>query len=394
MTDIYADPERAAVELTQRMVRMNTVNPPGNEAACIDLLAEILEAAGFAVTRHDFAPGRPNLIARLAGSGDRPPLCFAGHVDTVPPGTAPWRIDPFSGEIVEGRLHGRGSSDMKSGIAAMAMAAAASAERFRREGAGLTLVIVSAEESGCEGSFDLANHRELLGPAGAMVVPEPTANFPMVGHKGAFWLTARTRGVSAHGSMPERGDNAIYKIARAVSVLETFDFAVPPHPHLGPPTLNVGIVSGGVAFNTVPDAAEIGIDIRTVPELDSAALRDRLAAALGPDVELETRLNVPALWTDPDDPWVQSVFERVAPLLGFRPEVRTVTYFTDGAALREAFGDVPALICGPGEPGLAHQTDEYCEVARIAQAVGMYRAMMAAWCETESGDSPKERKPI
>lgn len=378
MADPHESPERAAVELARQLVRMNTVNPPGNEAACIGLLADILESAGFAVARHDFAPGRPNLIARWTGNGKRPPLCFAGHVDTVPLGSAAWRRDPFSGEIADGRLHGRGASDMKSGIAAMVTAAVAAA-KASRDGAGLLLVIVPAEETGCEGSFDLAQHRELLGTAGAMVVPEPTANLPMVGHKGAFWLTARTRGVSAHGSMPERGVNAIYKMARAIQALEAFDFDLPPHPHLGPPTLNVGIVSGGATFNTVPDAAEIGIDIRTVPELDCTALGNRLAATLGPNVELETRLDVPALWTDPGDPWVRSVFERVAPLLGFEPEIRTVTYFTDGAALRPAFGGIPTLICGPGEPGLAHQTDESCEVARIEQAVGMYRAMMAAW---------------
>jgi succinyl-diaminopimelate desuccinylase len=381
MTDPEESPERAAVELTQQLVRMNTVNPPGNEAACMDLLAEILEAAGFQIARHDFAPGRPNLIARLDGGGDRPPLCFAGHVDTVPVGSVPWNRAPFSGDIVDGRLYGRGSSDMKAGIAAMATAAAASAADARRRGTGLMLVIVPAEETGCQGSFDLAEHPELLGPAGAMVVPEPTANLPMVGHKGAFWLRARTRGVSAHGSMPERGENAIYKLARAISVLETFDLGLPPHPHLGPPTLNVGIVSGGVTFNTVPDAAECGVDIRTIPDLDGVALHARLAEALGPEVELERRLNVPALWTDPEDPWVQSVFDRVAPILGQRPEVRAVTYFTDGAALRRAFGDIPTLICGPGEPGLAHQIDEYCEVAKIEQAVAMYRAMMTAWGE-------------
>lgn len=373
-------PERAAVELTRRLVRIDTVNPPGNEAAAIDVLAEILEGAGFEIARHDFAPGRPNLVARRGGgNADRPPLCFVGHVDTVPLGSAPWRRDPFSGDIADGKVHGRGAADMKGGIAAMVAAAMASAKGIG-ERAGLTLVVVSAEETGCEGSFHLAENPALLGAAGAMVVPEPTANLPMVGHKGAFWLDAGTRGVSAHGSMPEQGENAIYKIARAIRTLEKFDFDLPPHPHLGPPTINVGTVSGGVGINSVPDAAGIGVDIRTIPGMDSAALRKRLAEALGPEVALDVRLNVPALWTDPEHPWVRATFERIAPILGFRPEARTVTYFTDGAALRRAFGEIPTLICGPGEPGLAHRTDEYCAVERIGTAVRMYRAMMAAWC--------------
>ena len=215
-----------------------------------------------------------------AAGQERPPLCFTGHVDVVPLGAAPWKKDPFAGETDAGRLYGRGSSDMKSGVAAFVTAAVRLAPHLERT-AGLALVITAGEETGCEGAFHLQRDG-VLGRAGALVVAEPTSNYPFVGHKGALWLRAKTRGVTAHGSMPERGDNAVYKAARAVSELAAFRFANPPHPLMGQATLNVGTIQGGLNINSVPDQAVIGVDIRTVPTLNHHELLAALAAPTRP----------------------------------------------------------------------------------------------------------------
>jgi succinyl-diaminopimelate desuccinylase len=361
---------------------MNTINPPGNENQCCDHLADRLSAAGFSCARFEFAPRRTSLVARIGGGSGKAPLCFTGHVDVVPLGGAPWSHDPFAAEIVDDKLYGRGSSDMKSGVAAF-IAAALDLAGELKEGPGLVLVITAGEETGCEGAFDLARRHEvdrILGSAGAIVVAEPTANYPLVGHKGAFWLEASTVGVTAHGSMPERGDNAIYKAARAVSALERFAFEAAPHPLMGRATLNVGTVRGGLNINSVPDAARIGIDIRTVPGISHPALYGCLCQHLGEDVRLETVLDVASVYTDPADPWLQSVFAVMAPLLGEAPVPRSVSYFTDAAALTQAYGGPPTVILGPGEPQLAHQTDEYCHVHRIEQAVLAYRQIIKEWC--------------
>ncbi len=371
-----------AVALTQALVRMNTINPPGHEDQCAAHLGALLEAAGFACATYDFAPRRTSLVARIGGDPARPPLCFTGHVDVVPLGAAPWSHDPFAAEIADGRLYGRGSSDMKSGVAAFVSAAIELAPHLAR-GPGLVLVITAGEETGCEGAFDLAARHKLvriLGTAGAMVVAEPTANYPLVGHKGALWLQAKTTGVTAHGSMPERGDNAIHKAARAVSALERFDFGVAPDPLMGRATLNVGTIRGGINVNSVPDAAEIGVDIRTIPGQRHAELLGCLCRHLGPDVELRTLLDVESVYTDPADPWLQRVFAVMAPLLGEAIVPRSVTYFTDAAALGPAYGAPPTVILGPGEPQLAHQTDEYCHVPRIEQAVVANRELIRDWC--------------
>ena len=372
-----------AVALTQALVRMNTINPPGNEIQCCDYLAGMLSAAGFSCDQYEFAPQRSSLVAKIGGtSTGKAPLCFTGHVDVVPLGAAPWSHDPFAAEIVDGKLYGRGSSDMKSGVAAFVVAALDLAAELK-EGPGLVLIITAGEETGCDGSFDLAKRHEtqgILGNAGAIVVAEPTANYPLVGHKGAFWLKARATGITAHGSMPEYGDNAIYKAARAVSALEQFEVASVPHSLMGQATLNVGTIHGGININSVPDAAEIGIDIRSIPGINHEILYERLSHHLGDDVQLDTVLDVASVFTDPANPWMQSVFALMAPILGEVPVPRSVSYFTDAAALTLAFGDPPTVILGPGEPQLAHQTDEYCRVTLIEQAVVAYRQIIKEWC--------------
>jgi succinyl-diaminopimelate desuccinylase len=365
-------------ELTREMLRLNTVNPPGNEEACARMLGKILEDSGFAIRYHSFGVGRVNLIANIGGSADAAPLCFTGHMDVVPLGAAAWSKDPFAGETDAGKLYGRGSSDMKSGVAAFVAAAAGMATKLART-PGLELVITAGEETGCEGAFHLL-HDKVLGRAGAVVVAEPTSNYPFVGHKGAFWLHAKATGVTAHGSMPDQGVNAVYKAARAIGKLEAFQFRNPPHDLMGQATLNVGTVRGGLNINSVPDEAIVAIDIRTVPTVNHRDLLDELSRQLAPDATLETLMDLEPVYTTPEDEWMQSVFEVMTPILGVRPSPRAATYFTDAAALSRAYGDPPTVILGPGEPQLAHQTDEYCVVDRIEQSVAAYQEIIRRWC--------------
>jgi len=366
------------VELSKELVRMNTINPPGREEPCARHLGALLESAGFRVRYHAYGDDRVNLVASIGGESTKPPLCLTGHIDTVPLGAAPWSVDPFAAETGDGKLYGRGTSDMKCGVAALTVAALNSA-KYLSSTPGLTLVITAGEETGCEGAFHL--YRDgVLDRAGAVVVAEPTSNYPFVGHKGALWLKATARGVTAHGSMPEKGVNAIYKAARAVTKLEAFRFDNPSHALMGQATLNVGTIRGGLNINSVPDAAEIAIDIRTVPTVDHGKLIQTLATQLGADVELESLMDLEAVYTDAGHAWMQEVFEIMRPLLGEQPKPRVATYFTDAAALNLAYANPPTVILGPGEPQMAHQTDEYCTVQRIDVAVDAYEQIIRRWC--------------
>ena len=363
--------------LTRELLAFNTINPPGMERACARHLGAMLESAGFSVDYHEFAQARTSLVARI-GNGSSPPLCFTGHIDTVPLGAARWTHDAFAGETDGDRLYGRGSTDMKSGIAAFVCAALALAPDLAR-GPGLVLVITAGEEIGCEGARFLADQR-LLGSAGAIVVAEPTANYPYVGHKGLAWFEVETHGTTAHGSMPEVGDNAIVKMARVIGDLERFRFPVESHPVMGRPTLNVGTISGGLNTNSVPDEARITLDTRTVPGIDHGHLCRSLEALLAPrGASVRKIVDTPPLYTEPANAWVQQVFEACTPYLEARPEPRTITFSTDGADLKRGFGGPPAVILGPGEPKLAHQTDEWCSLNRIEQSVDLFRSLMLSW---------------
>jgi len=368
------------LSLTRKLLRFNTMNPPGHERECAQYLGSLLEGAGFKVTFYDFAEARTNLIARLEGTGQKSPICFTGHTDTIPLGATPWKWDPFTGETQGDKLYGRGASDMKGGVAAMIVAALGIAAT-KPQGGSLALLFTAGEETGCLGARHLGGWEGLPGNVGALVVGEPTSNYPVVGHKGALWMEGVARGVAAHGSMPEKGVNAVYKAARAVTRLEAFSFPDPPHPVLGRPTLNVGTFSGGVNINSVPDEALVGIDVRTVPGQSHEGIREALASLVGEDMELSFLVSAGPLWTDPEHPWIQEAGNMAASVLGEPLEPRSVPYFTDASELVSLLGGPPALVLGPGEASMAHQTDEYCLVSRLEQAVEIYSRIARRWME-------------
>jgi succinyl-diaminopimelate desuccinylase len=365
------------VALTQQMVRTNTVNPPGNEAKLAAELRDALTSIGLTVVVQALEPERANVIAwnqNVTG----PRLCFTGHLDTVPLGTAAWRHAAHGGEIVGDRLYGRGTSDMKSGIAAFLCALA----RCREESGRLPpvlIVLTAGEETGCEGAKRLAE-LDLAGlTVGALIVGEPTSNQCAVGHKGALWIQAKTQGKTAHGAMPELGENAIYHAVDAIQQLRQYDFDACPDPLLGNPTLNIGTIAGGLNVNSVPDSAVFDIDIRTVCGMSHEQLTGRLETYLGEKVKLRARVDVPALSNDLANPWIHRATHIVESVTGECTRQRTVAYFSDGPILRQLFGEVPTIVLGPGEPSCAHQTDEWCSVENIRRCTSIYLELLQDW---------------
>jgi succinyl-diaminopimelate desuccinylase len=365
------------VALTSRLIQFDTVNPPGRELECARHLDDLLRANGFRTQLVPMGEGRASLVARRGRQRAGKPLVFTGHIDVVPLGTREWTRDPFSGEVADGKVWGRGASDMKSGVAAFVVAAIETAPRVEKE-SEIVLLITAGEETGCDGAVSIVE-AGLQGTAGALVICEPTANVPFVGHKGALWLKATARGKTAHGSMPEQGDNAVYKAARAVERLSCFDFRCERHPVLGGPTLNVGTFHGGLNINSVPDRAEVEIDMRTIPAVDHAKLREEIRAHMREALELETMIDLPGIWTEPTDPWAARAMAITSEVTGEPVRVATATYFTDGSVLLPAMGGAPALVLGPGEPTLAHQTDEWCSVEKLRQSAEIYRRLIAEW---------------
>ena len=368
-----------SIDLTRNLLAFNTMNPPGQEQECARYLGSLLESVDFDVRCYEFSPQRTTIIARLKGTSNRVPLCFTGHIDTVPLGTTTWNYDPFSGEISGDKVYGRGSTDMKSGVAAM-MAAAIQMARFRTLKTGLMLILTAGEETCCQGAYHLASLDNALGEAGAIAVGEPTANYPWIGHKGAVRFEIRTKGITAHASMPEQGVNAINKAARAVLKLQEFDFQINPHPILGKPTLNVGTIAGGININSVPDHCTIEVDIRTIPGQNHEEIQQQLQTFLGSDVEINLLNKAQSIATSEKNEWIQSVFQIVEPYLKAKPIAKGATFFTDASVLTPAFGNPPTIILGPGEPEMAHKTDEFCHLSKIEESVEIYTKIAEAWC--------------
>ena len=366
------------VELTQTLIRMNTINPPGNEEPAARYLGDLLAKAGLEVSYPRLGENSTGLIARISGRSSKLPLVFTGHLDTVTVGDAPWDSPPHGAKIKNGRLIGRGASDMKSGVAAMAVAALRLAGEPEGQG-GVVFIFTAGEETGSEGAVQMKEGGALPHEAGALVVAEPTGNIPLLGHKGALWLECTARGKSAHGSMPDLGDNAIYKAARAAAGLENFFSSAPAHPQLGKPTVNVGTFTGGSKINMVPDLARFRVDLRSVPGVEHGHLLEEMGRHLGPDIAIERLIDLPGILTPSTDPWINRVLDILERMQGSRPEPGYVNFFTDASVLTPALRNPPTLILGPGEPSQAHQTNEFCVVEKIGRAVEFYLEIARDW---------------
>ncbi|KAA3614649.1 MAG: M20 family peptidase [Calditrichaeota bacterium] len=365
------------LSLSKKLVQINTINPPGDEKKCAHFIGEILYEQGYQVQYYEFEKNRTSLIARLPGVEPGKPLCFSGHIDTVPLGQKKWKADPFSGEIIGDKLYGRGSSDMKAAVAAMVAVACHHSRRGPRK-SELALIITAGEEKGCAGAEYLAGLPNILPQGGVLIIGEPTSNYPFIGHKGCLWLNVEFSGTTAHGSMPELGDNAIYKASDAIQKLRGFKFQN-EHPVLGRPSLNIGTMQGGLNINSVPDKANFTIDIRTVKGQTHQDIIDAVQKIVGKEAQISTLINTPSVSADANNSWIQQVFQILEKRWQKQITPKAAPYFTDAGALVPAMGFPETLILGPGELEQAHATDEFCYVSRIQEAVEIYSEIADRW---------------
>jgi succinyl-diaminopimelate desuccinylase len=258
----YLD-ERALVQLTQDLVRLRTINPPGDEAIAAGFVAQRLRQRGmFAdVVAHE-EDGRASVVGGLRGSGERSVLLLSGHLDTVPAGDN-WEREILSADVADGKIWGLGTTDMKSGVAAQLIAM----EAVQHSGVALKGDLLFAGTAGEEvdsmGAKRLVEQQK-LGDVGFIIIGEPTANRAYTAEKGVLWLEVNTRGQTAHGSMPHLGVNAIMHMNKLLQALEKENIPYQPHPLLGDFTMNIATIHGGVKTNVVPDSCQVTIDLRTV----------------------------------------------------------------------------------------------------------------------------------
>jgi succinyl-diaminopimelate desuccinylase len=368
----------AAVRLLAECVRLPTVNPPGNEKLAADWLAEQLERRGFSPRVDDLGGHRANITAVLKGTGEKPALVFNGHLDVVPIGDTPWMHDPFGGVQVNDRLYGRGTSDMKSGLMAMVMAADALKRAGVRLKGDLILSGVADEETGALGAKSWVQAGGLRG-VGAIVIGEPTNLEVYIAEKGACWLEITTYGKTAHGSMPDLGVNAVMHMTAALHALTRLSLPFQPHPLFDRPTMNVGTIVGGNKTNVVPDRCTVTVDLRTLPGMQHEDVQREIRQTLDglreaiPNFTYEMRVIAEraAVASDPQAPIVETVLS-ILEAHGRREAPKATPGFATDASVFQPASGVPFLIFGPGIPQLAHQPNEYVEIDTYVTSIDLF----------------------
>ena len=345
---------KGVVEIASALVRIPSVNPDGGdpgtdqigEARCATWVADFLSDAGAEVSLREVLPQRPNVVARFPPKRPGAPrILFAPHLDTV--SVAGMTIDPFSGELRDGRLWGRGASDTKGPMASMLWALREARDFLADLPYEVWFAGLVGEEAGQHGAKALADTDAF----DFVMAGEPTSLNVVYAHKGSCWLHLETSGVAVHASRPESGSNAIYKMTEAIDCLRRDvapRLAEKSDPVLGRSTLSVGIIHGGSKVNIVPDHCEASVDIRTIPGMDTAFVLEMLRQKV-PGIQIQMRGSAP-LHTDPSHPLVVCLQSLGSKLEG-------APWFCDAAVF--ASKGSAAIAIGPGSIAQAHTADEF-----------------------------------
>jgi acetylornithine deacetylase/succinyl-diaminopimelate desuccinylase-like protein len=374
--------DQAVVTRLARLVAFDTQTPPGREAECAAYVAEELAAIGCTVEIDEYAPGRVNVLGRIA-NGPGPVFAFNTHMDVVPVG-AGWSGSPFSLREVGPLLIGRGACDAKGPLAAMIEAMALLAADRAGWSGTLLGVFVADEEASSRGARHFAAGKPGID---LVVVGEPSGNVPIIAHKGSLRPVVRVAGRMAHSGTPDLGLNAIYEAARLLAHIQDHHRALAgrAHPLVGPPSLTVTRAQAGIADNIIPDACELLLDRRLVPgETEAGALaeiRAVLAAAEAADGVLAEILRLQPTTGGAAETAAGHPIVKAALAAGRRHGVadpRPIGF--QGACDFVHFRDIGAegVVLGPGDLAVAHKPDESVPRAELCAAALIYRDIALA----------------
>jgi len=368
------------ISFLRALINVPSVNPPGDVRAAIAVCEEPLRRAGFAIRQESMDETKPNLIAEF-GNADGPTLCFNAHVDVVPTGeTSAWTHPPFGGEILDGRIYGRGAGDDKASVTAQVMAGVALARSgVPLRGRLIVNEVADEETSGVAGAAFIVGQGHVR--PDWVIVGEQTLNRVCVGEKGLAGTEVTVLGRASHGALPWEGANAIAGVARVVEALRTElmpALANRTHPYFHPSSASVNTIIGGVKSNVVPDRCSIYVDRRLIPGEDPVEsveeIRRIAEAALDgmPELRVETRPageGRAATMSDPDSELVQAMLGANR-YLGLATELSGFSMASDGRFFAAA--GYPTIIYGPGDPRLAHVPDEWVGVDEVLDATRAY----------------------
>ena len=387
--------EGLLVELARRS--MQTPSLSGEEGKYADLLLGYMRDLGYDVVYKDHVG---NVVGELYGTEDQPAIMFNTHLDHVDPGSLElWRFDPYSGEIADGKLYGRGAADTKGATAAMIIAGAAVAKAGVKLQRSFLMTSVVMEEMGeCLGMRHLMLETLKERQIQCIVSGEATSLNIAIGHRGRAELEISTRGKTAHASAPWRGVNAVYKMAPILLELEKAAEQLPEHPFLGKATMTVtNIYCKPGKYSIIPDQCTIYLDRRLIPgeslqqvvlALQQLLQKNGLKAEVRPrEVEEQTYTGyrekavkyMPPLYIDPQHSLVQTARKAVESSINYAPEIIKWDFATDLGWAAEHF-KIPSIGFSPCEEHLAHTENEYIRLDYLKAAAKAYAALIVALC--------------
>lgn len=367
------------IEFLQSLIKIDSTNPPGNEHKVVEQFIQRSEASGlpYEVTR--LSENRSNFSVRLKGSDEnKGRLLLSGHTDTVKIGQQKWTHDPFDAEMDDGRMYGRGTTDMKSGLAALYLAVASLYEEGFEPARDVEFLATAGEEVDSIGAAHYVK-TEGMDDVDAIVIAEPTSGKVVAGHKGALWIEVSLTGKTAHGAMPEEGINAVEAMGRVISLVEELkEEWLEEKAPLGKSSVSANMINGGIQTNVIPDQCTLNVDIRTVtPNVHDdlyEKFNERLSTLFSgerqPKVETRVLLDRATVVTDEEERIIQDALE-----ISGHGTIGGVSYYTDGSVLNPE-SQIPTLIYGPGIETLAHQPNEYVEVEAFEKSIRFYKELI------------------
>lgn len=364
----------------------------GNEKEVVDYLKGILESEGITTYEEvvlDAENNRSQLVVTLKDEKESDKvLGFTGHLDVVPVGDEAWEYDPFSGYETDGKIYGRGSTDMKSGVMAILVSLINLKQSGKPFSGTLKLLFTAGEESAGIGAEQLVN-QGYANDLTALVTAEPALNYVFNAEKGALWIECRTTGKTAHGSTPEEGVNAIdHMLAFIQRFRERIDFSQYTDELLGTATCSLNVLQGGDATNVVPDSCIVQFDMRTVPTLEHSFILETIREI---STELESEIeefkftyniltNLSVVNTPFEDAFVQLVLKARTDIAAEQPGPLGYSGYTDAAQFIKANPSLPIVISGPGS-FVSHQTNEYVAINDYLNAIRIYDRIINDYLE-------------
>ena len=363
------------IELTQELIKINSENPPGNEKEIAKYIKDFLEDLKIQAELIEFGKNRFNVVASI-GSGKG--LMLNGHMDTVPAGDLnKWKFDPFEGKIVNGKIYGRGASDMKGGLAAILTAVKNLAkEKFKKK---LLLVFVGDEEVSLGGSkYLIKNRKDVFKDVKYGITAECNDLNLTVAQKGITSIKVKFKGKAAHGSRPELGDNAIYKAVEFIQELRKLikKLKKNKNPLLGSGTINVGVIKGGTKINIVPDFCEVEIDRRLIPgETPKIAINQikEILKKLKLKAEIESGISRLPMEINKNFELIRILneIERFK-MIGESGYTEIELYYRDAG--------IPCITMGPGLESQAHVINEFIPIKNLKKAIKIYEELIRKVC--------------